>query len=247
MWRSEKNILKLLNYRGDAPRLDFAGWFPPLAWESIDDYLPVRMFKFKVINYEIEKLLGIEEPRQPPDYKVIKFKVGRQFDNPKWDGKDPQIPTGIWKDWKQQGRMVWPSDFATTAFEADKKMAKMIEQYIKFVENRIIEMKKIDEKGMERALAVRKDAYPEQAINSATGVGTDLYWWLKRRLEEMKVLMNNSEVLYNPSIYKLYQEYEKDTNIQLETLLEGMEGEDWLKEKVVSDHFLELVQTARLA
>jgi len=38
--------------------------------------------------------------------------------------------------------------------------------------------------------------------------------------------------LHNPSIYKLYQKYKKDTNIKLETLLEGMEGEDWLKEKV---------------
>ena len=112
--------MKLLNYRGGA-RLDFAGWFPPLEWESIDNYLPVRMFKFKQINYKIEKLLGFEEPRQPPEYKVIQDKVSKQFDNPNWE-TDPQIPTSIWKDWKS----VWAWDFARDAFEADKKMAKMI-------------------------------------------------------------------------------------------------------------------------
>ena len=150
MWRSENNIqnivMKLLNYRGvGVARLDFAGWFPPLEWESIDNdnYLPVRMFNFKEINYEIEKLLRIEEPRQPPEEKEVHEIVSSQFDNPNWMTR-PQIPTGIWKDWKREGRRVWPSDFARDAFEADKKMAKMIEQYIKFVENRIREMKKID-------------------------------------------------------------------------------------------------------
>ena len=184
------------------------------------------MFNFKEINYEIEKLLGFEAPRQPPEEKEVHEIVSSQFDNPKWMTR-PQIPTAIWKDWKREGIRVWPDKFARDAFEADKKMAKMIEQYIKFVENRIREMKKIDEERAARALAARNEAYPpEKAINSLPEVGADLYWRLEKRLKKMRRLMNKSEALYNPSIYKLYKEYEKVTDRELETLLEDMEGED---------------------